>query len=268
MNLDKANNSFVVFSGIIEKLQLFDDTKNFIANNKLNSIGKISSVGLAATEMAGAAITALQSSIDSGNQIQYFHCYIDAKEVSGCFSVVFFTDGDEVDVVAELQADGSYFAYAVRRPIDHRLWLYPYCFRGRSAHRKSNKKMSLGIGSFFFICLSIISVIEVNSRLIGLFIIISFLVSLSISIFVYLYYGKGWLQSVLIAENIFLTLGYDNPQSVDMDVEYELYLKDIEKNGSFYYVNDSLENKQNHIAPWVYRYRSAPEVPESSKLKE
>ncbi|SFD49783.1 hypothetical protein SAMN02745723_12310, partial [Pragia fontium DSM 5563 = ATCC 49100] len=44
--------------------------------------------------------------------------------------------------------------------------------------------------------------------------------------------------------------------------------KDCKEHGEFYYVPDTKQYQQILVAPCVYHYRIAPEVPEKFKLKE
>lgn len=58
--------------------------------------------------------------------------------VQGIFCRAFFRNGDKVEVVVEPLEDGSYYAYALHRPIDHRLWLYPWAMKGTKANNDKN----------------------------------------------------------------------------------------------------------------------------------
>ncbi|OCG06892.1 hypothetical protein A9G14_01275 [Gilliamella apicola] len=68
------------------------------------------------------------------NSVQYFTCKIGNLEVQGIFCRAFFRNGDQVEVVVEPCDEDGYFAYALRRPIDHRLWLYPRAMKGSKAN--------------------------------------------------------------------------------------------------------------------------------------
>ena len=46
--------------------------------------------------------------------------------------------------MVEPYEEDSYFAYALRRPIDHRLWLYPWAMKGSKANSRAALK-SAGI---------------------------------------------------------------------------------------------------------------------------
>ena len=62
--------SFVVFSGTISDLEVVNDEKDFILNSALINSGKLATVGLVITGVAGAAATALQSSVGAESEIQ------------------------------------------------------------------------------------------------------------------------------------------------------------------------------------------------------
>ena len=263
---------FVVFSGIISELQIVNDEKDFILNPALRNSGKLATVGLAITDVAGAAATALQSSTGSEASVQFFRCKIGKEIVTGCFSVVFFNDSDYVDVVAEKQRDGTYYAYAVRRPIDHRLWLPFNCERGSKAYRKARVSISKWLS---LICcslpLSILSlfVIDYEDNY-DLMIFPLYIIIISIFMFFLFYhlYGNNYFLNSQLFEKILSTLGYEKTELLDMNHEHSQFLRDTKEHGEFYYVEDTYQYKQMPIAPFVYHYRIAPEVPESSKLKE
>lgn len=267
---DNNIGKLIVFSGKVRNIQVVHDTKDFILSPVSKTIGTSAAVGLATIGLGGAAVSALQSSTDTGDRVQYFRCEVDGKLVTGCFSVVFFSDGDEVDIVATLQDDSIYYAYAVRRPIDHRLWLHPHCNKGRVAHSRSGNKISIYVGLISYLMTIIMAVFlyDGNVRHTIIPLIIGLFVSSSISLFTYFYLRSGWSDYNILAEKIFSTLGYSHPELVDMDKESRQYFKDCIKHGEYTYIKESEQDDQIHIAPWVYRYRKAPQLPESSKLKE
>lgn len=81
---NRRKNNFIVLSGEISKLEVTNGEKYFILSRNMNNAGGVAAVGLALIDMVGPAVTALQSSIDTGNQIQYFYCSVDNKDVIGC----------------------------------------------------------------------------------------------------------------------------------------------------------------------------------------
>ncbi|WP_318826172.1 putative type VI secretion system effector [Burkholderia thailandensis] len=58
---------------------------------------------------------------------------INGKQVTGWLMWFPFQDGDEVEVVAEPLRNGTYRTFAVLRPSDRTISLYPHCSRGRWA---------------------------------------------------------------------------------------------------------------------------------------
>ena len=263
--------SFVVFSGIISDLQIVNDEKDFILNPALRNSGKLATVGLAITDVAGAAATALQSSTGSEASVQFFRCKIGKETVTGCFSVVFFNDSDYVDVVAEKQSDDTYYAYAVRRPIDHRLWLPFNCERGSKAYKRARVSISKWLT---LICctipITIFLLFMTDYKDPYEFIIFPLtIIMASIFMFILFYhlYGHNYLLHSTLFEKILSTLGYEKTAMLDMNHEHSQFLRDTKEHGEFYYVEDTYQYKQMPIAPFVYHYRIAPEIPESSKLK-
>ncbi|MEJ8846201.1 hypothetical protein [Variovorax rhizosphaerae] len=64
-----------------------------------------------------------------------------------------FKEGDEVEVVVELQSDRTLTALAVRRPSDQILWIFPHCSRGAMAQNRH----ALRIFFWTFVVISLIS---------------------------------------------------------------------------------------------------------------
>ncbi|GKX61853.1 putative type VI secretion system effector [Pragia fontium] len=275
------DNAFIVFSGTVSNLVVIEHESNVFSDEKNRRLGALGTLGLAAIGESGSAATSLQHASGGDIKLQLFRCEIAGKTVYGCFSRVFFADGEQVDIVAELQEDGSFYAYSIRRPIDHRLWLPFYCERGSKAHKKANisiaTKISLGaiiLISIFFIIIMLLDnngdSIKVEDLISMIFFaFIPSLLFLFLFLFCVLYsLLKGLAGYSQLAEKIFLTLGYKNPELLDMNKENAQFIKDCKEHGEFYYVPDTKQYQQILVAPCVYHYRIAPEVPEKFKLKE
>ena len=186
------DDTLIVFSGTISHLQVIPSESNQFLNQENRRLGALATLGLAAIGESGSAATSLQHASGEDIKLELFRCEIDGKTIYGCFSRVFFADGEEADIVAEPQKDGGFYAYAVRRPIDHKLWLYPHSGQGRKAYRAKNNKMSFMAGILCFLFLLIISFIQFDfgSKAFFIFVFSNFIVSLSISIFMYFYFGN------------------------------------------------------------------------------
>ncbi|QBH96221.1 hypothetical protein EKN56_07295 [Limnobaculum zhutongyuii] len=276
MNKLEDDKPFVFFSGIISDLQVVNDERDFILESELKNTGKAAAVGLAIAGVAGAAATALQSSVGAESEVQLFRCKVGDKLVTGCFSRVFFDNNEEVDIVAEPKEDGSYYAHAVRRTIDHRLWMPFYCEQGSLAYKKSKLTTSFWFSLILtFPCIILPIYVSLNIQgdfmekikvfaFTTLLLIFCFLL---IMLIVYRLISKLAPFSVL-AEKIFTCFGYEKPELLNMNHENSQFLKDCREYGEFYYVPDTKQYRQLLVAPCVFHYREAPEVPESSKLKE
>ncbi|WP_136655920.1 putative type VI secretion system effector [Pragia fontium] len=276
MDSKKLESSFVVFSGMISNLQVISSESNLFLNQENRRLGALATLGLAAIGESGSAATSLQHASGGDIKLQLFRCEVDGKIVYGCFSRVFFADGEQVDIVAEPQEDGGFYAYSVRRPIDHRLWLPFYCERGTKAHKKSNMIMASWLPAitifigFFMIIYKLISAdrsMDIIFKVVGIFFVVSIIWFLFL-FFVCYGFLKGLTGHSQLAEKIFITLGYKNPALLDMNKENAQFIKDCKEHGEFYYVPDTKQYQQILVAPCVYHYRIAPEVPEKFKLKE
>ncbi|SUB82349.1 Uncharacterised protein [Pragia fontium] len=270
------DNAFIVFSGTVSNLVVIEHESNVFSDEKNRRLGALATLGLAAIGESGSAATSLQHTSGGDIKLQLFRCEIAGKTVYGCFSRVFFADGEQVDIVAEPQEDGGFYAYSVRRPIDHRLWLPFYCERGTKAHRKSNIIMATWFPSIILFIVFLMMVYEISFghhsmdfilKLIGIFLVSG--TSSFLFLFLCIYsLLKGLTGHSQLAEKVFITLGYKNPELLDMNKENAQFIKDCKEYGEFYYVPDTKQYQQILVAPCVYHYRIAPEVPEKFKLKE
>ncbi|VEJ55228.1 putative type VI secretion system effector [Pragia fontium] len=272
------DNAFIVFSGTVSNLVVIEHESNVFSDEKNRRLGALGTLGLAAIGESGSAATSLQHASGGDIKLQLFRCEIAGKTVYGCFSRVFFADGEQVDIVAEPQDDGGFYAYSVRRPIDHRLWLPFYCERGTRACKKANMSIAIwgaSIVSLLSLFIAIYGVLSVEIEK-DLYFSLKYIAAVIIgNIFLFLFlFGvlysllNGFTRYSQLAEKIFITLGYKNPELLDMNKENAQFIKDCKEHGEFYYVRDTKQYQQILVAPCVYHYRIAPEVPEKFKLKQ
>ncbi|OCG17073.1 hypothetical protein A9G24_03380 [Gilliamella sp. App6-5] len=119
-----------------------------------NSVEAASQVGMASGQ---------EEAVDYFNSVQYFCCKLGKLTIQGIFCRAFFRNGDKVEVVVETLEDGSYYAYALRRAIDHRLWLYPWAMKGTKANNKEAfKEARIFTLIIFIIGMILLSVITNN----------------------------------------------------------------------------------------------------------
>jgi hypothetical protein len=135
-----------------------------------------------------------------------------------------FNDGDDVTAVVQEEA-GRYIVYALLRPRDRMIALYPHCSRGRWAHwkgfLKSGFKGAMWFGVFLMGFFGFAGAFTSSSWLDwlsttammgggGVVIMTVFIMLFTISTAV------KWMQFVRLAETIFTTLGWDDVRNIDL----------------------------------------------------
>ncbi|WP_392562400.1 putative type VI secretion system effector [Orbus sturtevantii] len=275
MNLKQMHNRadyYQIITGTLSELEVFDTQAQFFKSRKLAGLP---AAGLLALGDAAAAASQLSTADDNEeataylNSVQYFRCKVGNIVVEGLFCRAFFTDGDQVEVVAEPRNDGSYFAYALRRPIDHRLWLHPFAMKGTAI----GKREAFRYAKYFFLFLTII----LNAMSLYIcweeddFFFLSIAIpaltfgSFIFSAFIYFFMKSGLNKGSKIADKIFATLGYPKPKEVDMEQEFmEFYFNNkSEKDPDFYVDITTKQYKQDADGvKWVTFYREAPPIPD------
>ena len=113
---------FQIIKGKISDLKVIDTSLAVFGSGALNGLPAISHA-LMGDNLAAASQVATSNSYEEEsdflNSVQYFTCKIGNLEVQGIFCRAFFRNGDQVEVVVEPCDEDGYFAYALRRPIDH-----------------------------------------------------------------------------------------------------------------------------------------------------
>ena len=124
---------FQKISGVVANLIITQDEQNFVQTRADQAASGTAAVGLAVGGLAGAATGALLSSSDAADTVDFFTCTVDGQPVWGRFGIVSFKEGECVEVVGENTRQG-FEAYAITRPSDRTIWMYPHCSRGTKAH--------------------------------------------------------------------------------------------------------------------------------------
>ena len=234
--------------GRLSDLTIENHEENFVSNGGAEMAAGVTAVGLTAAGLAGAATNSLAVAGGGTDSVQAFMGVVNGKHVHGRFSKIWFRDGDHIECAVDPQSDGSYAVYAVRRPSDQTLWMFPHCSRGRTEHWRYARKMCV-----------ILALIITTSLLLALTPIFGFALwadkqsSIPATVFVVMGILMGfhfsintavrWAPFVAIAESIFTALGYANPARVDM-VEQDKKFRKAEGAGA----------EASNSAPWVFRY--------------
>ncbi|OCG46057.1 hypothetical protein A9G34_05505 [Gilliamella sp. Choc4-2] len=275
----KVNSDYYqIITGKITELEVIDTHLSLFGGNSFASLPLLGQLALGNSAEAASQVgmaSGQQEAADYLNSVQYFRCKLGEFTVHGIFCRAFFRNGDKVEVVVEPLDDGSYYAYALRRPIDHRLWLYPWAMKGSKASNKSSLKFAGTISGGIFIATIICIAISINCATIKsgrelLYFLIGCIGAFIFDglIFLILFYSdKAMLGGgSKDADKIFATLGYPKPKTVNMEQEYmEMFFNNKSMNEPNFYIDvntDEFKRKDPPGVKWVAFYREAPPIPD------
>ncbi|WP_392562398.1 putative type VI secretion system effector [Orbus sturtevantii] len=263
---------YQIITGTLSELEVFDTQAQFFKSRKLAGLAPIGLLALGDAAAAAGQLSLADSNEEATaylNSVQYFRGKVGNIVVEGLFCRAFFTDGDQVEVVAEPRNDGSYFAYALRRPIDHRLWLHPNSMKGSKVGNKEAFTYALFSFLFLSFCGLITTIIAVvkgyKTSTLFFWAITSIFTIVTLSTIFFFFMKSGLNKGSKIADKIFATLGYPKPKEVDMEQEFmEFYFNNkSEKDPDFYVDITTKQYKQDADGvKWVTFYREAPPIPD------
>ncbi|OCG14250.1 putative type VI secretion system effector [Gilliamella apicola] len=260
---------FQIIKGKISDLKVIDTSLAVFGSGALNGLPTIGHAVMGDNLAAASQVATsnrYEDESDFLNSVQYVTCKIGNLEVLGIFCRAFFRNGDQVEVVVEPCDEDGYFAYALRRPIDHRLWLYPWAMKGSKANsRAALKNVGLFILSIY-LC-NLVLIIVASNNLDDFVFGVSIITPLYILLFLigYFWYKKLLGGGSKEADKIFATLGYPDPKTVDMEKEFlEVFMNKSESDPDFY-VDTTTEEYRQEVpdgVKWVTFYCEAPPIPD------
>ena len=150
MNIEPqpSPSEIVKLSGPIRGLHKTRAEANFVFTETDRIKMGVIAVSAAIAGLAGQAIAVASSDFDE--DADYLEFTLDGKPVKGWVWRSPFKESDEVEVAAAWTGS-HYEAYAIARPKDRVVALYPHCSRGRQRHYANAFKWWLiaGGGSWF-----------------------------------------------------------------------------------------------------------------------
>ena len=261
---------FQIIKGKISDLKVIDTSLAVFGSGALNGLPAISQA-LMGDNLAAASQVATsnryEDESDFLNSVQYFTCKIGNLEVRGIFCRAFFRNGDQVEVVVEPCDEDGYLAYALRRPIDHRLWLYPWAMKGSKANSQAALK-SVGLFILSIYLCNLVLIIVASNSLDDFVFGVSIITPLYILFFLigYFWYKKLLGGGSKEADKIFATLGYPDPETVDMEKEIlEVFINNKSTSDPDFYFDTTTEEflrEDPDGVKWVTFYREAPPIPD------
>ena len=264
------NNDYQIITGKIAELEVIDTDLSLFGKGSFASLPILGQLALGNTTEAASQLgmaTDQEETVNYLNSVQYFRCKLGNLTVQGIFCRAFFRNGDQVEVVVEPLEDGSYYAYALRRPIDHRLWLYPWAMKGTKANNKEASKYTGTLTLCIFITSLILSVIAADELW-----ILAIFITTSIFFYGLFYLFLFWCYRNMLgggskeADKIFATLGYPKPETVNMEAEYmEMFFNNKSMKDPDFYIDvttDEFTRNDPAGVKWVAFYREAPPIPD------
>ena len=236
---------FRKISGDVANLHVTQDEQDFFQAQATQAVGGAAAIGLAVEGLAGAATSAAISSGSMSERMDFFTCTIGSQNVWGRFGTTSFKDGDHVEAVGQDTPNG-FEAYAITRPADRTIWMYPHCSRGSKAHLVYSILVTMGIG--FLVPLFIFSLLEFMSErpFIGMpEWLIAPAVGGTVCTIALSFVAWRFIKFACIADKIFEALGFDTPKEVDLPKR----LKSVSKGWRH-------PDSQNYhpCARWVFKY--------------
>ncbi|AHN26436.1 hypothetical protein GAPWK_1863 [Gilliamella apicola] len=261
---------FQIIKGKISDLKVIDTSLAIFGSGALNGLPAISHAVMGDNLAAASQVATsnrYEDESDFLNSVQYFTCKIGNLEVRGIFCRAFFRNGDQVEVVVEPCDEDGYFAYALRRPIDHRLWLYPWAMKGSKANSRAALK-NTGIFTLLVYLFDLVLLIIVSNDLSDF----AFGFSVTTPVFILFFLISYFCYKKLLgggskeADKIFATLGYPDPKTVDMEKEFfEVFINNKSTSDPDFYFDTTTEEylrEDPDGVKWVSFYRESPPIPD------
>ncbi|WP_156432449.1 MULTISPECIES: putative type VI secretion system effector [unclassified Burkholderia] len=210
----------VVLRGVLENFHKERATGDFLLSDLERSAAGLTAVASALAGSGGAVgLASLAGTKEEADKVQF---EIDGKQVAGWLMWSPFQNGDEVEVVAEPLRDGMYRAFAILRPSDRTIALYPHCSRGRWAFFKNAVKLFMLFFIFIVITLgSLLSavffvrgysdwlgVLELIAMISGGLFVVYGIIAVNIA--------RKFMPFVNMAEGIFEVLGWKGVSQIDL----------------------------------------------------
>jgi hypothetical protein len=209
-------------TGTVSDLKCARDVASFVFSQSEQTAMGV--VAIAASLAGASAQAASTASSDMMEEADYVEFTLDGQPVKGWLWRSPFDNGDAVEVVAEWQHD-HFEAYAVARPADRMIALYPHCSRGRTSHWLNAGKwwailstITLTGTFLMFLLVSLFDsssweeTIEIAADLVP---IPSIMLALLALIFTVLL-AKRWMSFVGLAELVFRKLDLSGPGTIDL----------------------------------------------------
>lgn len=228
----------IKLTGRITNYHSSRDAACFVFSSKDQTGMGVIAIGAALAGLAGPAIATASNATSVEEEADHVKFLVDGNSVEAWLWRSPFKSGDFVEIAAEWQKD-HYEAFAIARPSDRTVALYPHCSRGKNAHIKNAIFWGFWLGFFgqFLFVTGLGYFIMGPSMFIdpmyyaGLGCSAVFLTVMCTSL------ARKWLPFVHVAEKVFKVLGWSKPSNIDLVKSSKLQRteKDSGEFGTFYF---------------------------------
>lgn len=196
-------------------------SQNFILTQADRNKMGATAIAAALAGSGGIAVGLSGMAMDTSEEADLVEFHLDDKPIRAWIWCSIFSDGDEVEVVAEKSGD-IWIGYGIRRISDRIVALYPHCSRGTNAnYRIATKYAALATGGALAIGYSISALFVFFGDNDGWYNFVvagamggigSFLIVLVIALRI----ARKMMPFVLLAEGIFRAFGWKNVRNIDL----------------------------------------------------
>ncbi|MCA7941504.1 MULTISPECIES: putative type VI secretion system effector [Burkholderia] len=153
MNMDKDKvSSTVLLRGFIKNLRKTRCNHDFLFSDADRAKMGATAVAAGLVGLGGVAVGLSGMAMDTTEEADLLEFELDGKSVRAWVWSSVFTEGDEVEIVAERWGD-TWQAFGIRRLSDKIVALHPHCSRGRFAHYRASFRW----GGLFFAAAMIVA---------------------------------------------------------------------------------------------------------------
>ncbi|UXY16955.1 hypothetical protein N8I74_08085 [Chitiniphilus purpureus] len=214
--------SIHLLRGKISNLRKKRESASFFFTDSDKTTMGVIAVAAAAIGAGSQAIAVASATTSVEEEADYLEFELDGCDIRGWVWRSPFGEGDEVEAAVEKQG-GHFIAYAITRPSDRTIALYPHCSRGKLAHVKNAAKWwFLGVSILLLVGLIMMFLFAIPH---GKEVFLGFLKNIFLwcSLVLYAFFGlmtismvKKWMPFVRLSEKCFAGLGWENPSNIDL----------------------------------------------------
>lgn len=213
-------------TGTIENLQCKRLQANFVFAESTKSVMGVTALAAGLAGLSGQAIALAQNAESLEEEADYLEFTLNGQHVKGWVWRNPFKNGNTVEVAVEWIND-HFEAYAIARPSDSIIALYPHCSRGSWPQIVTAAKWwfwaTTSFLLLFFVLGFIVGMLQDDITTEELIHFLFVQTGGFVALFFYVVAGlfaivqtSKWMKFVRIAERSFEALGFKNPKEIDL----------------------------------------------------